>query len=174
MYTLEKGGIEDSERIHQVHTSAIRQLCSSHYEKKEISIWAEKQKPETYKPFLESGKIIVAKKSGIVVGFIDHIEHTKKIKTNESCSKQCSNNELEIKGLFIDPNFSSDGVGSLLFKKVEAIALEKGVAIMKVSASLNSLPFYRKMGFEEVERKLHQLRYDCSIECVRMVKNLTK
>jgi GNAT superfamily N-acetyltransferase len=166
------GKIEDSKRIYQIHTSAIKQLCSSHYGEKEISTWAGKQKQETYIPFLESGDIIVAKKNGIVVGFIHHIEHTKD--TNASCSKECSNNDLEIKGLFIDPNFARNGLGRLLFKEVEAIALEKGVGIVNVSASLNSLPFYRKMGFEEIERTLHQITCQCLVECVRMVKHLNK
>jgi hypothetical protein len=40
--TLEKGKIEDSERIYQIHTSAIKQLCSSHYGEKEISTWETK------------------------------------------------------------------------------------------------------------------------------------
>ena len=172
--TLEKGKIEDSERIYQIHTSAIKQLCSSHYGEKEISTWAGKQKRETYIPFLERGDIIVAKKNGIVVGFIHHILHNKETNTSESCLKECSDNKLEIKGLFIDPSFARNGLGRLLIKEVETIAMKKDVGIMSVSASLNSLPFYQKMGFEEVERKSHQITCQCLVECVTMVKPLTE
>jgi GNAT superfamily N-acetyltransferase len=170
---LEKGKISDAERIYQIHTSAIKQLCSSHYGEDEISKWAGKQKQETYIPFLESGSIIVAKKNGIVVGFIHHIYHPKDINTDKSPSKQCSDyDEMQIKGLFIDPSFARNGLGRILFKEVEKIAVEKDVGIMTVSASLNSLPFYQKMEFKEVERKLHQITSQCSVECVSMVKSL--
>ena len=173
-FVLEKGRIDDSERMYEIHTSAIRQLCSTHYDQKEITLWAGKQKQETYVPFLENGDIIVAKKDGMVVGFIHPIEHGKQSHTNKSCSNNHENHGITIKGLFIDPNFARKGLGKLLFKQVEAIALEKGVTIMKVSASLNSLPFYQKMGFKEVERNLHQITCKCSVQCVSMVKHLTK
>ena len=167
---LEKGKEEDAERIYQIHTSAIKQLCSSHYGEKEISLWAGKQTEEKYVPFLESGDMIVAKKNGIVVGFIHHIHHTKGINT-----EQCSDNDrMEIKGLFIDPGFARHGLGRILFWEVEKIAVEKDVEVMTVSASLNSLPFYQKMGFKEVDRKPHQITCQCPVECVSMVKSLTK
>ena len=169
-YVLEKGKIEDAERIYHIHTSAIKQLCSSHYEEKQISLWAGKQKQEKYVPFLESGDMIVAKKNEIVVGFIHHIHHTKGINT-EQCS---DDDQMEIKGLFIDPGYAGHGLGRLLFQEVEEITVEKDVKVMTVSASLNSLPFYQKMGFKEVDRKPHQITCQCSVECVSMVKSLAQ
>ena len=174
LFALEIGTIEDSGRLYQIHTSAIKELCSSHYAEKEIALWAGKQKQETYVPFLQNGDIIVAKKDGMVVGFIHHIKNSQEVHTNELSTKECSNDEVTVKGLFIDPNFVRKGVGKLLLKQVEAIALENGVAIMKVSASLNSLPFYSKMGFQEVERNMHQIMCACSVECVGMVKHLKR
>ena len=162
MFTFENGKIEDSNRIYQIHTSAIKQLCSTHYGEKEISLWAGKQREETYIPFLEKGDIIVAKKNGNVVGFIHHMESTEDV------------NGLRVKGLFIDPSFARSGMGRLLMQEVEAIALKKGITIMRVSASLNSLPFYQKMGFTAVEQKLHQITCECAVECVSMVKHLIK
>lgn len=117
-YTFEKGMIEDSKRIYEVHTSAIKQLCSSHYGEKEISSWCGKQNQENYIPFLESGDILVAKNNGIVVAFIRHGEQGD---TNES---KDLDNEFEIKDLFVDPSHSGLGLGKLLFNKVKAMALK--------------------------------------------------
>ncbi|XP_028391144.1 uncharacterized protein LOC114516000 [Dendronephthya gigantea] len=166
-YTFEKGKVEDSKRIYEVHTSAIKQLCSSHYGEKEILIWSGKQKEETYIPFLESGAILVAKSNGVVVAFIHHTGgHDEQGDANESGDLD---NEFEIKGLFVDPSHSGHGLGRLLFNQVKTIALKQDARFIKVSASLNSLQFYSKLGFKEVERESHQITCQCAVDCVKMI-----
>lgn len=180
LFTLEKGMAADSEGVYLVHTAAIKQLCSSHYSEKQISTWAGKQRKETYIPYLESENIIVAKKNGIVVGFVHHMENISENNSYNTSNlsseipEQGSNIELEIKGLFVHPSCVRNGLGKLLVKEIEQIALNRAVTVMKVSASLNSLPFYVKMGFEEVGRTPHQISCQCSVECVSMVKRLIK
>ena len=168
-FTLQEGNENDADEIYRIHTSAIREVCSSHYGAKEIELWTGKLSRETYIPFLKNQEIIVAKEGGALVGFIHHIEHSSE---NNNCKtdQKLPEIKVEIKGLFIDPAFIKRGLGRLLVGTVESLAKQKGAGCLTVSASLNSVQFYNKLGFHEVMRKAHQITCQCTVQCVCMIK----
>lgn len=167
-FSLTKGSETDVDQIYHIHTSSIREVCSSHYGAKEIELWSGKQAKETYIPFLKNGEIIVAKGGDTLVGFVHYIQHN--IEKNDRDSK--GSQWMEIKALYVDPRFIRRGVGKLLVEKVESLAKEKGAESLRVSSTLNAVPFYSKFGFCEVNRKPHRITLQVSVECVCMIKDL--
>ena len=172
--TLQEGGESDADEIYRIHTSSIRQVCASHYGAKEIGVWAAKQTRETYVPSLKNKEILVAKEhSGTLVGFIHYIVHNSE-KSCEDSDYELQKVHTEIKGLFVDPSFVRRGIGKLLLEKVVTLATDGGAECLTVSASLNSVAFYKEMGFREVETKAHEITCQCTVNCVCMIMPLGK
>jgi len=65
------------------------------------------------------------------------------------------------------------GVGSALFKRAEADAIESGAGAIDVDASLAASDFYRANGFHEVGRGEHQLWSGRRMACIFMRKHLS-
>lgn len=174
MFTLEEGKESDADCICHIHTSSIRQICASHYDDKEIEIWAGTQTRETYIPCLKNKEIIIIKRGSTLAGFIHHIEHIEDGAIKLDCELSPKIIQIEIKRLFVDPGFIRRGLGKLLVQEVESLANEKGAECLTVSAALNAVGFYTKMGFQKIRRKPYQVAYQFSIDNMWMVKNLKK
>jgi N-acetylglutamate synthase-like GNAT family acetyltransferase len=78
--------------------------------------------------------------------------------------------EGEIHGLYVSADHLRQGIASALLGRVEADAKAEGVTELKVESSLAAVPFYKNMGFVEVERKPWPLSMTVSIEVVAMKK----
>lgn len=173
-FTLQEGGESDADEIYRIHTSSIRQVCASHYGAKEIEVWAAKQSRKIYIPYLKNKEMFVAKRQGgALVGFVHYTVHNSE-ESREYSGDEVQKVQTEIKGLFIDPGFVRRGIGKLLVEKVVPLAMDGGAECLTVSASLNSVAFYKEMGFREVRTKAHQITCQCTVECVSMIKPLAK
>jgi GNAT superfamily N-acetyltransferase len=54
----------------------------------------------------------------------------------------------QISGLFVDPEFMNNGVGSMLLGELEQIAIEQRIKKLVVLSSIESVEFYQKNGYE--------------------------
>jgi hypothetical protein len=53
------------------------------------------------------------------------------------------------------------------------VALERGAVELQMDASVNAEAFYRRAGYDVVERGTHRLRSGLQMACVKMSKRLT-
>jgi ribosomal protein S18 acetylase RimI-like enzyme len=60
-------------------------------------------------------------------------------------------NEQNIKSLYVDPKHSGQGIGSRLLKHIERFANRTEAKKLNLKASLNSIAFYKSMGFDAVK-----------------------
>ena len=79
---------------------------------------------------------------------------------------------MQIKGLFVHPDYSVRGTGTALLKELEKRALEIGANFLSVHSSLNAIEFYKKCEFVAQELTSHQVSEQCYLSCRRMVKTL--
>lgn len=56
----------------------------------------------------------------------------------------------EIVGLYIDPEYAAQGLGSTIFHYLENELIKQGVTILKLNASFNAVQFYEKHGYHVV------------------------
>ena len=82
-------------------------------------------------------------------------------------------NTAQLAHLYVSNNYRNQGIGSLLTKKVIALAKKDGAKRLYVSAtpSAPSVDFYRSQGFE-VTRKLDQRLYELEPEDIHIDKKL--
>jgi GNAT superfamily N-acetyltransferase len=57
-----------------------------------------------------------------------------------------------IRAFFVHPNWARKGVGTVLLAHCSSAASQSGFKSLQLAATLPGVPFYQKLGFEEVER----------------------
>lgn len=85
-----------------------------------------------------------------------------------------SANGMAISDIFVLPEYTRQGIGTLLLLKLEQIAIDKGTAKLWVMASLTARSFYASRGFEyDKDSALIDAETEVRIPCVDMTKVLS-
>ncbi|HET7658165.1 MAG TPA: GNAT family N-acetyltransferase [Bacillales bacterium] len=149
--------LKDAEAICEVHKSAIRGLCSSHYQKDEIEAWTSMPKPEAYRSVMADDKklLLVAEQNDEIVGF-----------------GQVDFRNQEIEAVYVSPEVAGSGVGKKLLTELEDASRKEGLKTLRLSASLNACGFYKKAGYRKLDNTKHTLRSGIQIGCVNMEKKI--
>ena len=144
----------DIDRIHEIHTSAIRELCIQDYTPEQIEAWTNNRTPEGYLRYIEQFQFYVVELDGKVVGYARY-----STKSNEYCS------------LFVDPDYVRRGIATELSNFVFQDAIVQGLDHLWLNGSMTAIPFYETVGFAREYEKTYWFQ-DVPLECVRMRKNL--
>lgn len=155
--TIRKARTEDICDIAELHVASIRQLGACHYTRDQIDAWASTRPAEHYQSRIETCFLYVAETNDQIVGF-----------------SQLDPRNAEIKAVYVHPDHARTGVGSQLLSALEEAARSSGIAALHLSSSLNAVSFYLSRGFSAVENVQHRLRSGTTLECVRMVKQLSQ
>ena len=160
MASIRKAREADAERIWRVHTSSIRDICSSHYSPEEVDSWVKRQSPEKYVQFMHLDYFIVAESDDEknLLGF-GHLGRSDVSKMPPGC-------EMQVKALFVAPEAQGRGVGKLLFQELEREAGAQGYTCLGVCSTLNAVSFYESCGFVVVKECVHcvgEHRLQCQI-----------
>jgi N-acetylglutamate synthase-like GNAT family acetyltransferase len=81
--------------------------------------------------------------------------------------------KAEIRGFFVDPDFSRRGIATQLLITCENECLLRNVTTLYLTATLSGEPFYKKCGFSEFQRFKQDLSNGETFELVKMAKKLT-
>ena len=155
--------MKDTEGIYTVHTRGILELCSSSYSEEAVKLWAGRQTPHQYIPFIESKELTVAVSAqGDIVGF-GHLVLGSKTDHRDTC---------EVKGLFVSPQWTGKGIGRALVQNLEEQARVKGYTNMCLKSSLNAEGFYERMGYSVVDPTCKHVRCGQDLQCILMNKTL--
>lgn len=77
-----------------------------------------------------------------------------------------------IRAMFIDPNYSGQGIGSLILKHSESAAKERGFYKGALGATMSGFAFYQAKGWEPVSEENAPLPDGTTIKVIQMAKNL--
>jgi GNAT superfamily N-acetyltransferase len=124
--------LDDSERIHRIHTTAVRTLCSPQYAVEVVDGWLENRSPQGYQRSIESGAMFVAELEGQTAGFGEATVG-------------------EVVAVFVDPAFGGRGIGRVLLEHALGLARAGGRGSVRLESTLNAVGFYERFGFRVVE-----------------------
>ena len=79
-----------------------------------------------------------------------------------------------IRAFFVASDRARQGIGGWILQACEAAAAAKGFSRLELMSTLPGVPFYRRLGFHEVERVVDTLPDGTAIEFVRMTRGLQK
>jgi putative acetyltransferase len=155
MLTIRRAGQGDKEAVWRVHGSAIRGTCAGHYPPEVIEIWAGRLRPEKYAEAIDRYDFFVAEEDGVVVGF-----------------GELGAEAGEVQGLYVSPDVKGRGVGRELLRTLEERARACGLKSLRLTSSLNAVPFYERAGFRAVEELTETIGPGVERASVRMLKEL--
>ncbi len=97
----------------------------------QLQNWIDKSPLEKYYWRLERQRILLAEKDGKILGHVRWYP-----KTNELCS------------ICVEPEFTRQGIGSVLMECACQDARDYGVGELWLDASLTAVPFYQHLGWD--------------------------
>lgn len=148
--------VVDALAIANIFTTSITTLGSADYTEEQIAAIVKIHNAESYLEEIEDNSVIilVAEAGTEVVGF-----------------GSVEKNGRTIGDLFVLPDHTRQGIGTLLLNALEAIALKKRVSKLRVMASLTARPFYLSRGFQYAkDSALIDAETGIKVPCVDMTK----
>jgi GNAT superfamily N-acetyltransferase len=145
MTEISRATVDQAKRLFEIQCEAIRIGCASSYPPEVIAIWNKGHSAEGMARVIAETDIYVLQDHNVIRGFIDI-------------------GDSEVLGLFVQPDDQRKGYGTELFR----FAVSKiGNRPIIVKATLNSVPFYLKLGCRKVATALVR-RHDHDIYVERM------
>jgi len=123
----------DAEAVFQLLATSVRNLAPIPYPQEVIDTWMSGVVVEDRRDECAEQRIWIAELANIPVGFAQAIPG-------------------EIKRLFVDADQAGRGIGTDLMERALKDALPYGAGTVKIMALLNAVPFYKKWGFQEINR----------------------
>jgi N-acetylglutamate synthase-like GNAT family acetyltransferase len=140
-----------------VHVDAVSGIRTALYTTEEIQAWAAPKKPESYEESIRSKEFFVAEEDGEIVGF-----------------GVLNQNNSEVEAVYVSPRAGRRGIGLSMLEKLEERARALGLRELRLNASLNAVPFYKRAGFVGKEESKYRLSTGVEIACIPMVKSVTR
>lgn len=153
MFIIRRARQEDCQSIARVHTAAVAGIRTLLYTPEELQSWAIPKKPESYEDSIRSKEFFVAEEDGMVTGF--------GVLNQESA---------EVEAVYVSPEVGRRGVGLELLRKLHERASAHGLTVLRLYASLNAVPFYKRAGYVAQEQSKYRLSTGVEIACVPMTK----
>jgi GNAT superfamily N-acetyltransferase len=138
----------DAPRLHELHTTSVRTLCSGHYAPEVIDGWLLNRHPQGYLAPIERGDIFVAEYGSTIIAFGEAVPGA-------------------IIAVYVDPIAVKRRVGSAIMHHALEIARRGHMGPVRLEATLNAVGFYQRFGFHEVERS-SVCRGRIAVPCVVM------
>lgn len=79
-----------------------------------------------------------------------------------------------ISSVFVDPLFCGLGIGRRLLAEVETRARQSGFGQFGISATINAVPFFEKLGYREASRGVKVLGQDCALPVAFLRKTVNR
>ncbi|MFC1952590.1 GNAT family N-acetyltransferase [Chloroflexota bacterium] len=144
---------DDAITIHELHIRSVWELCKEHYSTEQLHGWLDHRTPEGYYQDIDKGMFFVAMDGSEVIGFGGAIPG-------------------EILAIYVTPDRIKEGIGTIMLQHGMDIG-KRDSSIVILDATLNSVGFYQKYGFTEVEKKFIR-RGNTELPCILMeYANLT-
>lgn len=148
----------DAEPIIHAHFAAVHQTASDFYPREVLESWSRQPDESRYEQIRQAiakghELFLVAEDLLGVAGFGSIVPASQ-----------------ELRALYVHPRIARRGVGANLLLHLERLALLRQCAYLQMEASLNAEAFYRRHGYELVERGVHRLTNGGEMACVKMKK----
>lgn len=146
---------DDADALASVHRSAILHGCVGSYRPVQIKAWLEVLDRDVYPQLMETAYVRIAELDGATAGFA--------VTTLRGGL---------INAVYVAPFATNQGVGSALVADAEEALLTAGQLEARLNATLNSVDFYRWLGYEDVTETINRLPGGVAMACVAMRKRL--
>jgi GNAT superfamily N-acetyltransferase len=139
----------------ELRTRAIAHACAAHYRADVLAAWLASSPSASLHALIDQGSAFVAEEDGRLLGYAALDTHSG-----------------EVEAVFVEPDRHGHGIGALLMQALLDAARTAGCRRLFLSASLNAVPFYERVGFAAVREELYPHRSGIGIPSVFMEMQL--
>jgi GNAT superfamily N-acetyltransferase len=155
MFTIRRSRQEDAQSIRNVHVATVEGIRTALYTHEEISAWAVPKDRESYEDSIRNSEFFVAEEDGDILGF-----------------GVLNQQNAVVEALYVIPKATGRGIGLKLLRMLEERACVLGLKALRLDASLNAVPFYKRAGYVGEKETKYRLYTGVEIACVPMVKSI--
>ena len=142
--------------VHRIHTTSIREECSSHYPPEILEVWVDAFNPDNFPENIHRMEFFVAELADASLGGFLALDLPAR----------------ELESIYVAPWALGRGLGSFLLGFAEELARKNGLQDLWLDSSLNAVSFYAGFGWHQVQRHA-RVRRGVEIPVVKMEKSLT-
>lgn len=153
--TVRQATRADLQSIAAIHQESIRELCKAHYSAQQIVDWTTALAGAAYSDLLSSRTVFVLEDAGRLLGF-----------------GVLDARAALINATYVSPAAAHRGGGRSLMEAMEAAARADGCAELRLNATLNAVPFYKRLGYTSRGPSSNRLPSGIELPCVAMSKPL--
>ncbi len=174
---LRLAGPPDIPRLEALMVRSVRHLSQGFYNEEQTQAAAQYvtvPDPE----IISDGTYYVVEQEGKIVG-CGGWSRRKKLFTGSADQETLTEwldprtEPARVRAMFVDPDLARGGIGKLIYHTCEQGAMQEGFKQLELMATLPGVPFYRKVGFADVETVAVELPDGTLLPCIRMTKALT-
>lgn len=136
-YLIRNAMATDAPAISQRIINALRQSNAQDYSPEIIDQVAQNFSPPAILQLLAQRQILVA-----IVD--DHIVATASL------------DQDVVRSVFVDPSYQGKGLGRHLMARIQSIAINAGLNLLRVPSSITAEGFYASLGFKKVRDEFHK------------------
>jgi putative acetyltransferase len=160
--TIRPAVVADAEAIIDLHFAAVHRTASTVYPPAVLDSWSRRPDEGRYQRMREiitggDELVLVADRASGIVVFGSIVPRLR-----------------EVRAVYVHPDAGRQGLGSQVLAALEHLAVERGVSDLQMDASVNAEAFYRRAGYQVIERGIHRLGTGQEMACVRMFKRLAR
>jgi N-acetylglutamate synthase-like GNAT family acetyltransferase len=145
---------DDIAAVWNIRSLAISAQCRNDYPNDLIEKWTSGGPPEKFDGEVEQN-MWVAEVAGEVVGF-------GKINLDTGI----------VDAMFVHPNRMRRGIGAKIIKRLERLAIDRGLSEVTLKSTFNAAPFYRSCGFTGEKIAKHHSPMGVELDCILMSKKI--
>ena len=151
---VRKARIDDAQAILDLRARTVRRINSRDYTPAQIDAWIGNRRVEVTQSMIADGQYYVCVNAqGNLLGF-GGIKGSR------------------LFALYVSAEHQGEGIGSVLLKRMEKDAARKGFSEIETESTLTAEAFYKRKGYQEVERKRRKIARGEMLDVVELKKSL--
>lgn len=159
-FQVRPASLADAEAMLRAHQEAVRRTARAYYPPEVLDAWAAKLTEDSYDRVRreitsEAMIVLVAEADSQVIGFGMVVP-----------------SDEELRAVYVHPAYGRRAIGSAILKRLEELAIQRGVERLNVDSSINAETFYARHGYRVVECSVHRFQSGQEMACVKMTKGL--
>ncbi|MGF6472102.1 GNAT family N-acetyltransferase [Paraburkholderia youngii] len=152
MLTIRKANRDDAFDAWDIRKTSVHAACAEHYPRAALSAWVDGSPGDKWVSVVER-YFYVAVDRGSVVG-----------------TGMLTLASGQVDAIFVRPSHMGRGIGRKMLDFLQALAAEHGLDAMRLDATLNAVPIYRKCGWSGDSVSTYRTARGLELACVPMTK----
>ena len=154
MLTIRKATCNDAFDAWHIRNASVHAACAMHYPAAALSGWVDGTPTEKWASIVERD-FYVAVDEGLVVG-----------------TGMLTVINGQVDAIFVRPSHMGRGIGRQMLQFLETLGSDRGVVRMRLDATLNAAPFYRRCGWSGDTVATYRTARGLELACMPMTKRL--